>query len=152
MSRLSTVPAPILVLAGIVSVQFGGALAATLIPEIGAGGSVVMRLLFATVILVVTYVLVAVAVQAYAGFGTSGIGLANEENADDVLTLLGDPVGGAVMSGLLLFTVAISAASSTLRRRCSGGSSCSRYRYPSSRISNTSGAIRVQVPVEAQTS
>ena len=45
-------PAPLLVLGGIISVQFGGALAATLIPEIGAGGSVVMRLLFATVILV----------------------------------------------------------------------------------------------------
>lgn len=45
-------PAPILVLIGILSVQFGGALAATLVPEIGAGGSVVMRLLFATVILV----------------------------------------------------------------------------------------------------
>ena len=40
-----------LVLAGIVSVQFGGALAATLVPEIGAGGSVVMRLLFATALL-----------------------------------------------------------------------------------------------------
>ncbi|GGB67453.1 membrane protein [Knoellia flava TL1] len=51
MSRLSSVPAPLLVLAGVVSVQFGGALAATLVPEIGAGGSVVMRLLFATVIL-----------------------------------------------------------------------------------------------------
>jgi amino acid transporter len=69
--------------------------------------------LLATVILVVTYVLVAVAVQAYAGFGTTGIGLANEENADDVLSILGDPVGGAVMSSLLLITVAISAASST---------------------------------------
>lgn len=52
MSRPSTIPAPLLVLAGIVSVQFGGALAATLVPEIGAGGSVVMRLLFATAILV----------------------------------------------------------------------------------------------------
>jgi inner membrane transporter RhtA len=49
--RAETVPAPVLVLGGIVSVQFGGALAATLIPRIGAGGSVVMRLLFATVIL-----------------------------------------------------------------------------------------------------
>lgn len=46
------VPAPVLVLAGIVSVQFGGALAATLIPVIGAAGSVTMRLLFATIILV----------------------------------------------------------------------------------------------------
>lgn len=52
MRRLEAVPAPVLVLGGIISVQFGGALAATLIPEIGAGGSVVMRLLFATVILV----------------------------------------------------------------------------------------------------
>ncbi|NIZ91252.1 APC family permease [Kineococcus rubinsiae] len=69
--------------------------------------------LLATVILVVTYVLVAVAVQAYAGFGTTGIGLGNEENADDVLTLLGDPVGGAVLSFLLLLTVAVSAAAST---------------------------------------
>jgi inner membrane transporter RhtA len=51
--RAHTVPAPLLVLAGIVSVQFGGALAATLVPQIGAGGSVVMRLLFATVILLV---------------------------------------------------------------------------------------------------
>ena len=69
--------------------------------------------LLATVILLVTYVLVAVAVQAYAGFGSTGIGLGNEANADDVLTLLGDPVGGAVVSGALLITVAISAASST---------------------------------------
>ncbi|WP_432564086.1 APC family permease [Kineococcus sp. SYSU DK003] len=69
--------------------------------------------LLATVILVVAYVLVAVAVQAYAGFGTTGIGLNNEENADDVLSILGDPVGGAVLSGVLLLTVAISAASST---------------------------------------
>ncbi|WP_432542900.1 APC family permease [Kineococcus sp. SYSU DK002] len=69
--------------------------------------------LLATVILVVTYVLVAVAVQAYAGFGTTGIGLNNPDNADDVLSTLGEPVGGAVLSGLLLVTVAISAASST---------------------------------------
>ena len=50
-SAADRVPAPLLVLAGIVSVQFGGALAATLVPVIGAGGSVVMRLLFATVLL-----------------------------------------------------------------------------------------------------
>ena len=50
-SAADRVPAPLLVLGGIVSVQFGGALAATLVPAIGAGGSVVMRLLFATVLL-----------------------------------------------------------------------------------------------------
>ena len=43
--------APLLVLAGVVSVQFGGAFAATLVPKIGAAGSVTLRLLFATVIL-----------------------------------------------------------------------------------------------------
>lgn len=45
------VPAPLLVLGAIVSVQFGGALAATLVPEIGAGGAVVLRLLFGTAVL-----------------------------------------------------------------------------------------------------
>ena len=50
--REQAVPAPLLVLGAIVSVQFGGALAATLVPQIGAGGSVVLRLLFATVVLV----------------------------------------------------------------------------------------------------
>lgn len=40
-----------LVLGGIVSLQFGGALAATLVPRIGPGGTVLMRLLFAMVIL-----------------------------------------------------------------------------------------------------
>ena len=53
MTSLERVPAPLLVLGGIISVQFGGALAQTLIPTIGAGGSVVMRLLFATVLLLV---------------------------------------------------------------------------------------------------
>ncbi|MEO7754671.1 MAG: EamA family transporter [Terracoccus sp.] len=43
--------APLLVLGGVVSVQFGGALAATLVPKIGAAGSVTLRLLFAMVIL-----------------------------------------------------------------------------------------------------
>ncbi|MEW1953695.1 EamA family transporter [Terrabacter sp. NPDC080008] len=43
--------APLLVLGGVVSVQFGGALAATLVPRIGAPGSVLLRLLFAMVIL-----------------------------------------------------------------------------------------------------
>jgi inner membrane transporter RhtA len=41
----------LLVLTAIISVQFGGALAATLVPQIGAGGSVTLRLLFATAIL-----------------------------------------------------------------------------------------------------
>jgi inner membrane transporter RhtA len=46
------VPAPLLVLGGVVSVQFGGALAATLVPEIGASGSVLLRIGIAALILV----------------------------------------------------------------------------------------------------
>jgi inner membrane transporter RhtA len=44
-------PAPLLVLAAIVSVQFGGALAATLVPRIGAAGSVALRLVLAAAVL-----------------------------------------------------------------------------------------------------
>ncbi len=40
-------------LGGIVSVQFGAAIAVTLIPSVGVGGSVLMRLAFATAILLV---------------------------------------------------------------------------------------------------
>ena len=64
-------------------------------------------------ILLVTYVLVAYAVGAFAGYAEEGIGLGNEENADDVLTIVGEPVLGAIMTSVLLLTVAVSAASST---------------------------------------
>lgn len=66
-----------------------------------------------TLILVCTYVLVAYAVQSFAGFGDEGIGLANEENVDDVLTILGEPVAGSIAASLLLLTVSVSALSST---------------------------------------
>ena len=52
MSRVDAIPAPLLVLGGVVSVQFGGALAATLVPQIGAAGSVLLRLVLATTLLV----------------------------------------------------------------------------------------------------
>ena len=45
------VPAPLLVLGGVLSVQFGAALAATLVPQVGAGGSVLLRVGFAAVLL-----------------------------------------------------------------------------------------------------
>ena len=47
------VPAPLLVLAAVVSVQFGGALAATLIPVVGVFGSVTLRLTIAAAVLLV---------------------------------------------------------------------------------------------------
>ena len=66
-----------------------------------------------TLILVCTYVLVAYAVQSFAGFGEVGIGLNNAMNTDDVLTVLGKPVAGTVAASLLLLTVSVSALSST---------------------------------------
>jgi inner membrane transporter RhtA len=47
------VPAPLLVLAAVVSVQFGGALAVTLIPLVGVFGSVALRLTIAASLLLV---------------------------------------------------------------------------------------------------
>jgi inner membrane transporter RhtA len=49
--RVPLLPAPLLVLGGVVSVQFGGALAASLIPEIGVGGAVLLRIAMAALIL-----------------------------------------------------------------------------------------------------
>jgi amino acid transporter len=66
-----------------------------------------------TLILVCTYVLVAFAIQSFAGFGDVGIGLNNAMNTDDVLTVLGEPVAGAVAASLLLLTVSVSGLSST---------------------------------------
>jgi amino acid transporter len=66
-----------------------------------------------TLILVCTYVLVAYAIQSFAGFSEVGIGLNNPNNTDDVLTVLGEPVAGSIVASLLLLTVAVSALSST---------------------------------------
>jgi amino acid transporter len=66
-----------------------------------------------TLILVCTYVLVAYAVQSFSGFGDVGIGLNNAMNTDDVLTVLGEPVAGALAASLLLLTVSVSGLSST---------------------------------------
>ncbi|MCP9276769.1 APC family permease [Mycolicibacterium arenosum] len=66
-----------------------------------------------TLILVCTYVLVAYAIQSFAGFGNVGIGLNNANNTDDVLTVLGEPVAGSILASLLLLTVSVSALSST---------------------------------------
>jgi amino acid transporter len=69
--------------------------------------------LITTMILVCTYVLVAFAIQSYAGFGEVGIGLNNAMNTDDVLTVLGEPVAGPILASLVLLTVWVSGLSST---------------------------------------
>jgi amino acid transporter len=71
-----------------------------------------------TVILLVTYVIVILSAQSFAGVGTSGIGLGNSDNSGDVLSVLGDAVFGGngvglFFSRLLVLMVLTSAAAST---------------------------------------
>jgi amino acid transporter len=71
-----------------------------------------------TVLLLLTYALVSVATIAFAGVGTDGSGLGNEDNADDVFAAMGHEVfgGGAVgwiMVHLLAICVLTSASAST---------------------------------------
>ncbi len=71
-----------------------------------------------TIILLVTYAIVVMASQSYAGIGTTGIGLGNSANSGDVINVLGGSVFGTsgigwVMVHLLLLMVLSSAAAST---------------------------------------
>jgi amino acid transporter len=71
-----------------------------------------------TILLVVTYTVLTLASQAFAGVGDSGIGLNNSDNWGDVLSVLGKSVFGtsgfgSFMSHLLILMVLTSAASST---------------------------------------
>jgi amino acid transporter len=71
-----------------------------------------------TLLLVVTYVLVAVATVAFAGTGTEGIGLGNPDNSDDVFAAIGPSVFGEGGFGqffviLLIISVLTSSAAST---------------------------------------
>ncbi len=65
-----------------------------------------------TVILLVTYVGVAVAAMSYAGLGDTGLGLGSEANAEDVFFVLKDVLFGP-WAWLLVIAVMISAVSST---------------------------------------
>jgi amino acid transporter len=74
--------------------------------------------ILATVLLLMTYALVSVATISFAGVGDTGIGLGNEDNADDVFAAMGHEVfgGGAVgwiMVHLLAICVLTSASAST---------------------------------------
>jgi amino acid transporter len=74
--------------------------------------------IISTLLLLVTYALVAVAVVAFAGVGTKGIGLGNPNNADDVFSavgpdLFGNGVIGHILLALLAFSILTSASAST---------------------------------------
>ena len=71
-----------------------------------------------TFLLLATYALVAVSAVAFAGVGTEGIGLGNEENADDAFAaigpeLFGDSVIGKIGLLLLAASILTSASAST---------------------------------------
>jgi amino acid transporter len=71
-----------------------------------------------TVLLLITYAVVTVAAQSYAGIGKEGIGLTNDANQGDVLSVLGGAIfgGGALgktLTHLLILMVLSSAAAST---------------------------------------
>ena len=72
-----------------------------------------------TILLLLTYVIVTVGAQAWAGAGSHGVGLTNPANADDVLSVLGTSIFGTGIAGstltkLLLFMVMTSSMASTL--------------------------------------
>ena len=74
--------------------------------------------IIATLLLLATYALVTIAAQAFAGVGTTGIGLANPAHLTDVLSVQGTAVFGSAWIGsvfahLLLLMVLSSAAAST---------------------------------------
>ena len=71
-----------------------------------------------TLVLLVTYGLVVVATQSYAGIGTHGIGLRNPAHAGDVLSVLGNSIFGSsgfgtFLTHLLFLMILSSAAAST---------------------------------------
>ena len=74
--------------------------------------------IISTFVLLGTYAVVILAVESFAGIGSSGIGLGNPNNVGDVLSILGPAIFGhstlaSVLSHLLLLMVLSSAAAST---------------------------------------
>ncbi|GAB2816701.1 APC family permease [Alpinimonas psychrophila] len=74
--------------------------------------------IISTLLLLVTYALVATAAVAFAGVGTDGVGLGNPDNASDIFSaigpaLFGDSPIGKIMLLLLAASILTSAAAST---------------------------------------
>ena len=74
--------------------------------------------IISTVLLLVTYVIVIISVQAFAGIGSKGVGLMNPAHQFDVLSATGGAIFGSsglgtVLSRLLILMVLSSAAAST---------------------------------------
>ena len=74
--------------------------------------------IISTVLLLVTYAVVIISVVAFAGIGTTGIGLSNQSHGGDVLSVLGGAIFGSggfgtFLGRLLILMVLSSAAAST---------------------------------------
>jgi amino acid transporter len=78
-------------------------------PAVNPGRAAVIS----TVVLVLTYLVVTVATQAFAGVGEEGLGLANPENEDDVFAGVGEAALGGWGVKALILAVLTSAAAST---------------------------------------
>ena len=66
--------------------------------------------LLAVVSILLTYLLVSVSTLMYAGDGTEGLGLGNEEISDNVFGALAEPVMGTPWNNLLFLAVLASSA------------------------------------------
>ena len=70
--------------------------------------------LLCVISILLTYLLVSVAVMMYAGVGDAGLGLGNEENADNVFGALADPVLGK-WGGLLVYLAVLASSVASLQ-------------------------------------
>src|SRR6478752_9307995 len=70
--------------------------------------------LLCVVSILLTYLLVSVATLMYAGVGTEGLGLGNEEISDNVFGALAEPVMGTPWNNLLFLAVLASSAASLM--------------------------------------
>lgn len=70
--------------------------------------------MLAMVVIVASYMVVAIASQMYAGVGTEGTGLGNEETADNVFATLAEPIMGSGL-GILLFLAVVASAAASLQ-------------------------------------
>jgi amino acid transporter len=69
-----------------------------------------LALVLSVLALLACYIVLTVVMQAYAGGGTHGIGLANGHNSSDVLAVVGDAVLGTGLGHLMKLAVMLSAA------------------------------------------
>ncbi|MEU2182293.1 APC family permease [Streptomyces thermolilacinus] len=70
--------------------------------------------MLAIVVIVSSYLMVAVAVQMYAGVGEKGLGLGNPDTSDNVFAALAAPVMGSGL-GILLFVAVLASAAASLQ-------------------------------------